>query len=210
MEIAVWRMQTKDEHLPHQPMTLCEAREVLAEAPFKWWIAGGWALDLYLKRETRPHADVDVALLRRDQELLHAYLRDWEFEYVDMHAEERRRWLPGEELELPIHEIWARRNSSAGWELEFVLNESDDSNWIFRRDRRIRLPLKRLEIFEADGMPLLPPEVVLLYKSNRLTEKNQHDFDQTADALDDESRQWLARSLARSTPPHPWLSALRT
>ncbi|HEV2736058.1 MAG TPA: hypothetical protein VGV85_14520, partial [Longimicrobiaceae bacterium] len=32
-----------------------------------WCVAGGWALDLFLGRATRPHADVDLALFRDDQ-----------------------------------------------------------------------------------------------------------------------------------------------
>jgi hypothetical protein len=32
-----------------------------------WWIAGGWAVDLFLGEQTRVHDDVDVAVLRRDE-----------------------------------------------------------------------------------------------------------------------------------------------
>jgi hypothetical protein len=39
-----------------------------------WGIAGGWALDLFVGRESRAHADIDVALLRRDQQRLRALL----------------------------------------------------------------------------------------------------------------------------------------
>jgi Aminoglycoside-2''-adenylyltransferase len=31
-----------------------------------WWIAGGWAIDLFLGRQTREHEDLDVLILRRD------------------------------------------------------------------------------------------------------------------------------------------------
>ena len=37
------------------PMNTCQTA---------WWVAGGWALDLFLGRMTRPHHDVDVAILR--------------------------------------------------------------------------------------------------------------------------------------------------
>jgi hypothetical protein len=30
-----------------------------------WWVAGGWALDLWLGRRTRDHEDLDVAVLRK-------------------------------------------------------------------------------------------------------------------------------------------------
>ena len=39
-----------------------------------WAIAGGWALDLFVGHELRPHADIDVAILRADQQQLRAQL----------------------------------------------------------------------------------------------------------------------------------------
>jgi hypothetical protein len=43
---------------------------------------GGWALDLFLDRETRRHDDLDVALLRRDQGAPHDHLRGWDLRYA--------------------------------------------------------------------------------------------------------------------------------
>ncbi len=31
-----------------------------------WWIAGGWALDLFAGDQSRPHKDLDVGILRND------------------------------------------------------------------------------------------------------------------------------------------------
>ena len=55
-----------------------EAMEWFANVFVPWWIAGGWAIDLFLDRETRPHADLDVGVLRRNVgEVLRA-IPDWE------------------------------------------------------------------------------------------------------------------------------------
>jgi hypothetical protein len=35
-----------------------EVFEWLHTLPVYWWIAGGWALDLFLGETTRPHADI--------------------------------------------------------------------------------------------------------------------------------------------------------
>lgn len=37
-----------------------------ADYPARYWIAGGWALDLFVDRVRRPHTDVDVLVLARD------------------------------------------------------------------------------------------------------------------------------------------------
>ena len=47
-----------------------------------WFIAGGWASDLFLGRVTREHEDVDVAVLRPDQFALREHLRAWDVGYA--------------------------------------------------------------------------------------------------------------------------------
>jgi hypothetical protein len=47
-----------------------------------WCVAGGWALDLFLGRITRPHGDLELAIFRQDQHLLRQHLRDWIFQKV--------------------------------------------------------------------------------------------------------------------------------
>ena len=44
-----------------------------------WCVAGGWALDLWLGRRTREHADLELVLFRDDQSLLHPHFRRWTF-----------------------------------------------------------------------------------------------------------------------------------
>jgi hypothetical protein len=50
-----------------------DVRRVLAGVTFPWWIAGGWALDLYLGVETA-HRDLDVMALERDADAARATL----------------------------------------------------------------------------------------------------------------------------------------
>jgi DNA-binding transcriptional LysR family regulator len=42
-----------------------------------WCIAGGWAIDLFLGRQTRPHKDVEIAIFRDDQRRLFEHLAGW-------------------------------------------------------------------------------------------------------------------------------------
>src|SRR5215813_9718555 len=43
-----------------------------------WWVAGGWALDLFLGAPTRAHEDIGVQILRQDQEAVRALLHGWD------------------------------------------------------------------------------------------------------------------------------------
>jgi hypothetical protein len=189
-----------------RPLSLEDVRALLRGAAFPWWIAGGWALDLHLGRQTRPHSDVDIAILREDQQKLAEHLAAWEFEYVDMAANRRVAWTGTEQLRLPIHELWARPSGADAWQAEFLLNERRDDQWVFRRDPSISRSFERFP--KKDGLPFLPPEIVLLYKSSKLTPTNQTDYAVALDSLDEAGCAWLRQAIAKSDPAHPWLTEL--
>jgi hypothetical protein len=55
------------------PLTPQQVGRLLAGSAAPWWIAGGYAIDAFLGRfDRRPHADVGVGLLARDQEAIRA------------------------------------------------------------------------------------------------------------------------------------------
>jgi hypothetical protein len=176
----------------------------------RWGVAGGWALDLFLDRVTRQHQDIEVAIFREDQLVLREHLsfRGWSFEYVNQGR--LSPWSIGESLELPIHEIWCRIQSGPLRRLEVLLNERQGDTFVFRRDARVVAPLDRTFIRSNSGIPVLAPEIVLLYKSKRAVEiKEQLDFSNVLDALDTERRRWLFANLAVDDPRHVWLPDLR-
>lgn len=61
---------------PFQPVL--EVASLLRNFKRPWFIAGGWAIDLFFGRVTRNHDDVDVAIFRGDQRELQAYLSGWD------------------------------------------------------------------------------------------------------------------------------------
>ena len=44
--------------------------DLMTDFEGSWCIAGGWAIDLYLDKETRTHGDIEVLVFREDQEIL--------------------------------------------------------------------------------------------------------------------------------------------
>ncbi len=73
-----------------------------------------------------------------------------------------------------------------------VIN-TDHDQWISRRTTQIRGSLLTLGSVTKDGIPYLAPEIQLLYKAKGLRLKDEADFARTLPALDEKSRQWLAR-----------------
>ena len=192
---------------PWQPLSLEETAWLFAGLGAPWWVAGGWAIDLFLGRQTRDHADVDLSILRGDQPRLRALLPDWDIQVA--HDGTLIPWQPGDWLTAPRHQFWARPRPELAWALEFLLEDHEDGRWLYRRDHRVWLPLERFGRETADGLPYVCPEVALLFKARgHEIERNAVDFESALPALDAEARSWLREALATAHPGHAWLGRL--
>jgi len=171
-----------------------------------WFIAGGWAIDLYLGKETRHHEDVEIAVFRQDQIALQNYLDGWVLKKASSGT--LSEWSRGERLELPIHEIHCFNETVESQFLEVLLNETDGDEWLYRRNVKITKPLSKLFLTSDLGMKFLRPEVVLLYKSKNPRSKDEQDFEAVAEYPDVEGKEWLKRALAVCYSEHQWLQRL--
>ncbi len=182
------------------------AAEVMRGFPGPWCVAGGWALDLFLGRQTRPHADVDLAVFRDDQHTLQRHLSAWKL----LKVEDGRLspWAAGERIEPPVHEIHAMRSAREPAALEILLNERRGDRWVYRRNAAVSLPVARLILAGAGGVPVLCPEVVLLYKCKAPREVDEGDFQRMRPHLGDERSAWLAAALTLAGPGHRWIAEL--
>jgi hypothetical protein len=181
------------------------ARALVGHLPARWWVAGGWALDLFLGKQSRAHKDLDVGVLRRDLPRVLAAMAGWEF--FEAKGGELFGPLTGAARE-EVNSLWGRRAHSEEWVLELMLDDAEGDEWVFRRDRSIRRPLDTLLRHDGEGTPYLVPEVQLLYKASHIREEDQADFARVAVRLDAASRGWLSRALSRASPRHPWLATL--
>ncbi len=91
-----------------EPLDVRAVAGLLSTAAVQWWIAGGWAIDLHLGRQTRPHGDIDVLGLRPDLHKIRSCIKGW-----DLHAADPpgilRPWRPGEVLPPRVHDVWGAR-----------------------------------------------------------------------------------------------------
>jgi aminoglycoside-2''-adenylyltransferase len=177
--------------------------------PVTWGFCGGWAIDLYLDRKTRPHKDVDVAIWRDEQTLVFDALRrrGWS---LNLAVDGKLTPLQaGVSVEEPYHTIWCRHPRFQPAFVEVLLNERIGDRFLFRRNHAFWLPLDSAFLTAPCGLPILAPEIALLYKSNDLTtETNGADFAAALPHLGATQRQWLFAALATQTPAHPWLATL--
>jgi hypothetical protein len=184
-----------------------DAANLLASSDTPWWIAGGWALELFRGRHTRPHADLDVGVLRRDLSSLLSSFSTWEvFEAKDGRL---TRLAAGCAPSLDAHSLWCRPTSADPWTIELLLDEADGTTWVYRREPRVRRPMSAVVRRNSDGLPYLAPEIQLLYKSKGPRERDDRDFAQICPLLAVEARKWLQHALELTAPVHAWIAVPR-
>jgi Aminoglycoside-2''-adenylyltransferase len=193
---------------------LLEVAAALANLRAPFCFAGGWAIDLHLGRVTRDHHDIDALVMRRDHLGLHKALKLFSLKKIIPHPEglvsrgTLAEWPVGERLELPVHQINAYRAGESEPAFQVMLAESNDDEWIFRRNPKVRMPIARMSFYPLWGLPYLAPEIVLLFKAKHLEARDRIDFSNALPALSADARRWLRDALEKTHPGHEWLNAL--
>ncbi len=190
-----------------KPWSPAQVATFLRASTPTWSIVGGWAIDLWLGRDTRAHGDIEIAAPRN------------EFARIRKALEPRYQLYAagdGETLALDIdealpssrHQCWVADPASGNWCLDLMLEPGDAQTWVFRRDERIQESRDRM-IDRGGDIPFLKPEGVLLYKAKAPRAKDQADLEACLPTLPSESRSWLAASLSIAYPDHHWLDLLQ-
>jgi hypothetical protein len=190
------------------PMVPDQVRELLRGVSAPWWIAGGWAIDLYLGRQTREHGDTDVLIRRDDQFVFQEFLSGW-----DLHKTQQpglKPWPKGEFLGPGVNDVWCRRTPDSPWSLQLMLLDTQGDSWVFRRDPTITGPIAALGATTESGIPCLRSEIQLLYKAKaEPLAKDDADFKACAPFLEPAAREWLLSCLKKRFPSgHKWISLL--
>jgi hypothetical protein len=174
-----------------------------------WYVAAGWAIDLFLGEERRVHDDLEIAVPNtRFDEVVAEALAGFEiFVITDRH--EATQLAHARDRLDDTHQTWVREPDAGSWRFDVFREPSDGDTWICRREPAIRLPYDVLIEWTDDGIPYGRPEVVLLFKAKHAhEEKNGKDFAAALPRLDRKRRRWLRDALELVHPSHPWLGEL--
>lgn len=182
------------------PLEPAAVAALLAGSGVRWWIAGGRAARV--GAPARRHEDTDLGVRLADLPALRHHLRDWHL--WEAYEGTLRPLLPAEALSAGREQLWVRRDAEHPWELDLLLDRSEDE-WVFKRDPRVRLPWDRA-LHTVSGLPYLRPEVALLHKAHLDRPKDRADL--AAAVLDPRARGWLAATLAE-LGHQAWAAAVR-
>jgi hypothetical protein len=176
--------------------------ERFSTAPFRYWISGGHALELWAGRSWRAHGDIDVGLLRSDIDAALPLLPELHL-YVAAAGGLAR--FEGQRLlgELHRNNVWAFDPATSRWVLDLTLGDGDDLTWVYRRDQTLQRAWPEAVLTSPQGIPYLAPELQLLFKSRNPRAKDNIDARETLPLLDAEQRAFLFERLPAE---HPWRS----
>ena len=181
----------------------------LAGVGAPWYVAAGWAIDLFLGGGYREHDDLEIAIPRdRFSEIAEA-LDEFQLFVVGVPKRGLVSSLEqaGDALDRS-HQTWVREPQTGIWRLDVMREPSDGTTWICRRDERIRMPWDQVIERTADGIPYGRPEIVLLFKAKAARPKDDADFLAVLPHLGRERQRWLADALELVHPGHTWLERL--
>jgi hypothetical protein len=69
-------------------------------------------------------------------------------------------------------------------------------------------PIEDVFLRSATGLPIVAPEIQLLYKAKHHQDKDEHDFVTALPLFSPQQRSWLREALAIVHPNDPWLAEL--
>lgn len=187
-------------------MALSAAIGSFRDAPLRWWVCGGHALELHLGASWRPHDDTDVSVLRGDVPGLRRVLDGW-----DLHLASGGVLTPWDgsapDSARNQNNLWCRTSPDHPWSLDITVGDGDASQWIFRREPTLRAPWRDAVLTTADGVPYLAPELQLLFKSRTPRSKDTIDASEVIPHLESPRRDRLASLLPAGHPWRPLLDA---
>ncbi len=198
----------------------------------EWFISGGWAIDLYLDRITRQRCDLDISVpVSRRLECIEFFLeKGWQIEgklfggfktlwkLSDYTEDIYYFWSFPKEADFISEYLDGKGNRRIAYNREFqseldymevFFDEVEDTYFVYRGEPRVKRHVAQA-ILEGKRVKYLAPELVLLYKSNRLSEKNLQDFGSVIGSLNEEQKSWLKKALllVYGGNSHAWLEQL--
>lgn len=127
------------------------------------------AIDLWLGYTSREHDDIDVSVLRADWHSFTKTLPCW----MQLYAAEAGylRAVEHEET-VPPNNVWCEDRRTGQMVLQINVEDGTNAKWVYRRCPKIT---KRWELAltYVAGLPIIAPEVQLLWKSKSPTPKDE-------------------------------------
>ncbi len=197
------------DEIPWAAFTPDELAPLLEGLDVRWRVSAGWAVDLFVGRQTREHEDLEIAVPDSAFPVLRRHLSRFDFVVPGSTSPGQGHTWPADEAALAwSHQTWARDGDGL-FRFDVFREPHDGDTWICRRDTSIRRPYREVVRVTAEGTPYEAPEVVLLFKAKHARPKDEADLDTVLPLLDAAVLDWLHHALTQVHPDHPWAERVR-
>lgn len=218
---------------------LFECHDLLKKSGLPYAVCGGFALDLFINGTFRKHTDFDINIFEEHKKNILDFMLSLGWKIYDHNIETSELMpidSADDERVLTLKWVWAvkpdcslvaiepkgSQDNIFIWKMsskeqlncdfiEIIFNERRNRDFICNSKSNILRPLDKA-ILHNNGIPYLAPELILYFKSSPIYmtwAKTTLDFDNTAHLLDEESRDWLVKSLKATYPDgHEWVERL--
>lgn len=188
------------------PWSPSEIANKLSGIESPWCVVGGWAVDLWLGRVTRPHEDLEISVLWPDIVGFRHCLAGYAF----FGAANGQLYFVPDDLPLPqtFLQFWCLDRREMAWRVDLMIEPGTAEIWKFKRKCSIWAPRSEVVVRTGSGIPYLHPKAVLLFKAKHMREKDVLDFENVVPQLGAEDRRWLKSSLELVHPGHDWIQEL--
>lgn len=204
--------------------------ELLKNHGFTYAFCGGWAIDLFIGEQTRKHGDIDILAYWPERDKIIQYMQSCGFQVYEMlgggkahhitDIQDQRRekrnifcctlecelvhFYPTDETDVLFLEFKHIGQTKLNF-IEFLFNDKDGADLIYARNCAVRQPLTDAVLYRG-GLPVLSPEMCLLYKSTDTEREGyQSDYDHAMAYMDEQQKHWLNDALAVMYPNgHKW------
>jgi hypothetical protein len=185
-----------------------QVAEALDGVTAPWAVAGGWGLDLWLGRQTREHEDIEITVPAPFFPEIQARLDAKGLKLFSNVNGAVIALEPGEARGPDGFQTWVADPDAQSWILDIFREPGDAETWVYRRTGELSAPRAWANGRTAGGIPYVAPQIVLLFKAKWTRDKDEADFARIVPLLPPEDRDWLADSLSRIHPGHPWIERL--
>lgn len=167
---------------------IASLKQIMHDADYDWYLAGGIALDEFLGRKTRDHEDMDILVNFKYLERILEYFKSYKVYTA-------RNGSLSLTLFNEIHStdsLWIAKDDEESFIIQILFFEEEAGQWVYKRDNTIR---KRIEeiYFVRNDMKIIQPEIQLLYKmdSSDVREKDLYDYQNVFPVLEERQKEWL-------------------
>ena len=210
-----------------------ELAEFMSDLGVFYAVCGGHAIDLFIGEKTRPRKDLDITLFweDRDEIIRHMLSEKWDVyepcgdadsgflhKINDVTVQRREKdniWCvkPGNrsyKFDVCENGLFSVKFSGGEQtELDFIevlFNTHKDDELLYKRNHAIGMRITDA-VCEADGVPYLAPELVLLYKSPYAKNADyRSDYENAVKKMSAEQVRWFRRALGvMFADGHEWV-----